>query len=179
MCSSRPTRRSASSTWTRTTEGHPSRPHSGLTAWPILCGVPSLGAKSPELRWKVPETRGSPLETWSWRWHPMCLAARGPSLVALPEKPPPPPAGDANPTALRTADAWNEGAPDSRTSALGPTALSSSSTPPVRRQTAGPEAAWALAGRHPTGRTHQEAAGLTGRPRPSQRQLPSQGSTSS
>lgn len=57
-------------------------------------------------------------------------------LCTSQEKPLPPLPGDANPTALRTADAWNKVAPNSRTSALDPhlpgTALSSSSTISVR-----------------------------------------------
>ncbi|XP_019316683.2 MORN repeat-containing protein 1 isoform X6 [Panthera pardus] len=85
--------------------------------------------------------------------------------------------GDASPTVLRTAGEWNKVVPGSRTSALGPpqpgTAPSSSWTTPVRRQVAGPEGAWAPAGRPPR-RTRQEAAGLTGRPPQSPRLRPSQ-----
>ncbi|XP_053061632.1 MORN repeat-containing protein 1 isoform X5 [Acinonyx jubatus] len=70
--------------------------------------------------------------------------------------------GDASPTVLRTAGEWNKVVPGSRTSALGPprpgTAPSSSWTTPVR-QVAGPEGAWAPAGRPPR-RTRQEAAEL-------------------
>lgn len=54
----------------------------GLSALPILCGVPSLGAWSPELPWKVPETCCPPRESWSQRWHQIPFVARGTSPVA-------------------------------------------------------------------------------------------------
>lgn len=49
----------------------------GLTASPILCGVPSPGAWSPELPWKVPEIRRSSRGTWGQRCHQTPLGARG------------------------------------------------------------------------------------------------------
>lgn len=57
----------------------------GLNALLILCGAPSLGAWSIELPWKVlEETRRSPGEAWSQRWHQTPLEARGTSPAALP-----------------------------------------------------------------------------------------------
>ncbi|XP_041626538.1 MORN repeat-containing protein 1 isoform X3 [Vulpes lagopus] len=140
----------------------------GLSALPILCGVPSLGAWSPELPWKVPETCCPPRESWSQRWHQIPFVARGTSPVASLEKILLPLPGDSSPSVLRTASEWNKAAPNSRTSAWGPhhqgTALSSSSTTPVRKQTAGPEVAWAPGGRRPPCRTCQEVAGRRGSP---------------
>uniref|UniRef100_A0A7N5KRK6 MORN repeat containing 1 n=1 Tax=Ailuropoda melanoleuca TaxID=9646 RepID=A0A7N5KRK6_AILME len=82
------------------------------------------------------------------------------------EKPLPPLAGDASPTALRTAGAWNKVGPSSQMSALGPhrlgTAPSSSSTTSVRPDgaaTAEPVAAafpgrWAGGGLRQAGQGH-------------------------